>query len=232
MTAIGAPRAQAQLRFVNVARATRRIAHWQLSLGTLGLVALIMWQTDASADADRTLASLFAAAGLAPILVDSAAVTLASSPTPRRARFGHRLVWVTPAVACWIATQWILISSPRRLLPPRWAWLELTTLLAIVLSAELTAARTTRSTGLAGVATLLLFVGAVAVASRHVATLPTSEHELRFAGIGAIAIAICCIASRDSALRVNRKMRSHRQSEKEQSISEGSCTSEQVGSSP
>ena len=226
-----------QRRFVVASRVTGRLVRWQLSIATLGLVALIMWRTDAVPDTDRMLITLCAAAGLAPILVDAAAVTLASSPTPVRGRFAHRFAWIAPAVVCWIVAQWIFIAEPHRLLPPRWSWIELTTSLAVVLAAELTAARTTRATGLAGVAALLCFVAMVAVASRRIALLPISEHELRFASIGAVAIAVCLVASRDPALRnpalrLNRRRRSPRQTEKEQSISEGTWKSEQVGSSP
>lgn len=226
-----------QRRFVVASRVAGRIARWQPSIATLGLVAFIMWRTDAPQDTDRTLITLCVAAGLAPILVDPAAVMLASSPTPLRRRFAHRLVWIAPAALCWIVAQWIFIVAPRQVWPPRWEWIELTTSLAVVLAAELTAARTTRATGLTGVAALLCFVAVVAVASRRIALLPISEHELRVASLGAIAVALCHRASRDPALRnlmlrLNRRRRSPRQIEQQHSISEESCRSKQVGSSP
>jgi hypothetical protein len=225
-----------QRRFVAASRVTGRLAHWQLSIATLGLVVLIMWRTHAPPDVDRTLITLSAAAGLAPVLVDPAAVTVASSPTPLRRRFAHRVVWVTPAVACWTLMQWILVAEPHRVLPPRWVVLELASSVAIVLAAEQVAARATRATGLTGVAALLCVVAVVASVSRYVAVIPVRDHELRVASIGAAAIAVCWIASRDPALRnraarLNRRRRSPRQIDKEQSISEGTWKSAPVGSS-
>ncbi|MEO8695683.1 MAG: hypothetical protein ABI658_19350 [Acidimicrobiales bacterium] len=218
-----------------------RIVRWHLSVVALGVVAVVMWRTDAAPDTDRTLVSLCTALLLAPILVDPAGVTLASSPTPVRRRFAHRLVWIVPALVLWIAAQWIFIADPHRLSPPRWCWIGLTTSLAVVLAAELTAARTARATGLAGVAALLCFVAVVAAASRRVALLPPGEHELRFAMMAAVAIVCCYIASRDPALRsptwhsfprrLNRPKGSPRQTEKQQSISEGTCKGAQVRSS-
>jgi hypothetical protein len=222
-------------RFVVAARVTGRIVRWQFSVAALVLLAVVMWRTDAAPDTDRTLVSLCTALLLAPLLVDPAAVMLASSPTTMRRRFAHKFVWVVPAIVCWVAAQWIFID-PQRLSPPRWTWIELATSLAVVLAAELTAARAARATGLSGVATLLCFVGVVAGASRHIALLPPSEHELRFALMAAVAIVWCRAASRDSALRnfprrLNREMGPPRQNEKEQSISEGTCKSAQVRSS-
>ena len=226
-----------QRRFVAASRVTGRLARWQLSIATLGLVVLIMWRTHAPPDIDRTLITLSAAVGLAPLLVDPAAVTVASSPTPMRRRFAHRVAWVAPAVVCWILMQWILVADPHRVLPPRWVLLELVSAVAIVLAAEQVTARATRATGLTGVAALLCAVAVVASVSRYVAILPVRDHELRVASIGALAIAACWIASRDPALRnptlrLNRRSRSPRQIEKEQSISEGTWKSAQVGSSP
>jgi hypothetical protein len=148
-----------------------------------------------------------------------------------RWRFAHRLVWITPAVIGWIVAQWIFIAEPHRVSPPRWAWIELTTSLAVVLAAELTAARTARATGLAGVAALVCFVATVAVLSRRIDLLPTSEHQVRFASLGAFAAALCHRASRDPARRLNRRQRWPRHIEHEPSISEETCKSAQVGSS-
>ena len=217
-----------QRRFVAASRVTGRLAHWQLSIATLGLAALITSRTHAPPDVDRTLLTLSAAAGLAPLLVDPAAVTLASSPTPLRARFAYRLAWVMPALVCWTASQWILIADPHRLVPPRWVCLELATALAIVLGAELTSARTARATGLTGVAALCCFVALVAAASTRVAILPISEHEVRFASIGVIAVAWCWTFLREPALRLNQRACSQRQTEKHQPISEETWRSEQV----
>jgi len=199
------------------------------------VLAVVMWRTDAAPDTDRTLVSLCTALLLAPLLVDPAAVMLASSPTTLRRRFAHKFVWAVPAILCWVAAQWIFIDDPHRLSPPRWSWIELTTSLAVVLAAELTAARTARATGLLGVATLLCFVGVVAGASRQIALLPLSEHQPRFAAIAAVAIVWCRAASRDAALRnfprrLNREKGPPRQNEKEQSISEGTCKDAQVRS--
>jgi hypothetical protein len=237
MTLVGSPRTREHRRFVVVTRVTGRLMRWQLSLGVLGLSALVIWQTSSPPDVDRTVLTLSAALGLAPILVDSAAVTVASSPTPLRRRFAHRVVWVAPAVACWALVQWVLVADPHRVLPPRWVMLELASSVAIVLAAEQITARATRATGLTGVAALLCVVAVVASVSRWFAVIPVRDHELRVASIGAVAIAVCWIASRDpalrnSALRLNRQSASPRQIEKEQSISEGTCKSAQVGSSP
>ncbi|HUP71432.1 MAG TPA: hypothetical protein VM282_00140 [Acidimicrobiales bacterium] len=211
-------------------RVAGRMVRWQVSVAALGVFAFVMWQSETGPDIERTLISLCVAAALSPILADPAAVMLTSSPTSMRWRFALRVVWIAPAIICWIVAQWIFIAEPHRLSPPRWAWIELTTSLAVVLAAELTAARTTRATGLAGVAALVCFVATVAVLSRRIALLPSSEHELRFASLGAIAAALCHCASRDPALRLNRRERWLRQTEKE-SISEGTCNSAQVGSS-
>ena len=215
-----------------VSRVTGRIVRWQPSLGALALMAFIMWRTGASADNDRTFATIFLAAGLAPILIDPAAVTVASSPTPLRERFAYRLVWTLPALVCWMATQWIFVVDPHRMLPPRWVWLELVTSMAIVLTAEQATARATRATGLAGVAALLCCVALVSAASRHIAILPIKEHELRVASIGAVATAACWIACRDPALRLNRGRRSPRQIANRQWSSEDTCKNAQVGSWP
>ena len=201
MTLVGSPRTREQRRLVVVTRVTGRLVRWQLSLGLLGLGALFLWQTNSPPDTDRTLVTLLAAFGLAPILVDPAAVTVASSPTPLRSRFAHRVVWVAPAVVCWALLQWILVADPHRVLPPRWVLLELVSSVAIVLAAEQVTARATRATGLTGVAALLCAVAVVVSVSRYVAILPARDHELRVASIGAVAIAACWIASRDAAVR-------------------------------
>ena len=220
-----------QRRFVVATRVTGRIVRWQVSVAVLGVLALVMWQSDVGPEIERTLISVCVAATLSPILVDPATVMLAASPASMRRRFAHRMVWNAPAVTGWIVAQWIFIAGPHRLLPPRWAWIELTTLLAVVLAAELTAVRRARATGLAGVAALVCFVATVAVLSRRISLLPTSEHELRVASLGAIAVALCHFASREPALKPNRWRRSPRQTEKEGPISEGTCKSAQVGSS-
>ncbi len=229
-------RSRGRRRFVVAARVTRRIVRWQLSVVALGLLALVMWQTNGAPDTDRRLVTLCTAMALAPILVDPAGVTLASSPTPARRRFAHRFVWVVPAIVLWVATQWIFIADPHRLSPPRWSWIELTTSLAVVLAAELTAARRARATGLTGVAVLLCFGALLAAASRYVDLLPTDEHEVRFVAMAAVAIVWCRVVSRDPALhifprRLNRSKGSPRQTEKQQSISEGTCKGAQVRSS-
>ena len=224
-------RALGRRRFVVATRVTGRVARWQVAVAALGVFAFVMWQSETGPDAERTLISLCVAAALSPILADPAAVLLASSPTSMRWRFVHRVVWITPAVIGWIVAQWIFIAEPHRVLPPRWAWIELTTSLAVVLAAEITAARMTRATGLTGVAALVCFVATVAVLSRRIELLPTSEHELRFASFAAVAVAVGHRASRDPARRLNRWQRSPRQIEKEGSISEGTWKSAQVGSS-
>jgi hypothetical protein len=218
-------------------RVTGRIVRWQPSLCALGLIALVMWRTNAPPDADRTLTTLLAVAALAPILVDPAAVIVASSPTPLRTRFAYRLVWIAPAVVGWIVAQWIFVADPHRVLPPRWVWLEFVSAMAIVLAAELVTTRAARATGLTGLATLFSVVAVVVAVSRYVAILPVRENELRVTSIGAVAIAACWIASRDPALRdsafqMNRGRRSPRQFEKERSNSEGTWKSAHVGSSP
>src|SRR5204863_8333851 len=160
---------------------------WQPSLGVLGLMAFIMWRTHASPDHDRAFATLFLAAGLAPILIDPAAVTVASSPTPLRERFAYRLVWTLPALVCWMATQWIFVVDPHRMLPPRWVWLQLVTSMAIVLTAEQATARATRAAGPAGVAALLCCSELVSASSRPIAISPLKVLALRVARIGAVA---------------------------------------------
>jgi hypothetical protein len=208
-------------RLVDVGRATSR--------GALGVAALIAVQTDGSDDVDRVFITLFVAAGLAPILVDPAAVTMASSPTCRRRRIVHRLVWIAPGLAGWAVLQWIVAADSRRVVPPRWAWLELSTSLAVVLAAEIISARSFRATGLSGVGALLCVTAMTYAVSYYVAIVPVAEHELRFASIGAVALIVCWCASSDSALRVNRAHRSPRQVGQQEPISEGTCKGATVG---
>lgn len=216
-------------RLVDVGRVTGRIPRWQFTLGALAVAAFISTQTDGSDDTDRTLGTLLFAAAWAPILVDTAAVTVASSPTCLRRRIAHRLVWTTPGLAGWVILQYVVAADARRVVPPRWAWLELSTSLAVVLAAEIISARSLRATGLSGLAALLCVNAMAYSISYYVAIVPVVEHELRFASVGVLALIICWCAANDSALRMNRARRSPRQVAQQEPISEGTCKSATVG---
>ncbi|MFN2503389.1 MAG: hypothetical protein ABR540_04000 [Acidimicrobiales bacterium] len=200
--------------FVLALRPVVRAISWRpVALGAAAAITLIAFLRARHADPGATLAGVRAAAlllcaGLAFALDDPAASTLASSPTPKAARRGHRMVILLGL----FVVLWGTMITVAEGLPLAAATLEAAAMLGVALGAAALAARSAPDGlgGIAGGPVLTLLLLATFVGQRHwprwVSLLPSSPLDpawsaahIRWALLLAISIGVLMATARDPA---------------------------------
>ena len=158
-----------------------RSMRWPALPISWAIAAVYLARTRADPATDAIVVSMLVAAGLAFVVADAAAVTVASSPTARCERVALRLVLTVPAATlAWI----VLLRAGARLGRHPWsdgdAWLVFATCTGIVLVAELWWATPGSSGGLVGVPVLLALDVLARQLPGRLAVYPVADHRWRW----------------------------------------------------
>lgn len=188
---------------------TFRIVRLYPPVVTMVIAGFLVWRAEVDGDIAELVFAIATAIGLSTTFTDTAAITLAASPTSRLRRAGARLlITLPPACVSWLIIRAVALHSlPHSrsswwavLSPNMEAWLVFATMIALVLAVEANAAKSGFVPGMIGAITALITLPIMYRLPKDFAVLPSNQHMLRWLVLLALLMVGLCSALADTGL--------------------------------